>query len=150
MTGAGGGRTGRRRLSARDMGPTLRYICFMRAILFMLGWVSVGLGVIGMVLPLLPTVPFLLLAAVCFARSSARTHDWLMNHPRLGPPIEDWRAHGAIRRPVKRIALATIVGSFALPALLGAAPWVMATQAAALAGVALFILTRPDGPAETP
>ena len=122
----------------------------MRAVLFIMGWVSVGLGVVGMVLPLLPTVPFLLLAAVCFARSSDTAHDWLMNHPRLGPPIADWRAHGAIRRPVKRLAVAMICASFLIPFLLGSAPWVMATQACALVAVAAFILTRPDGPAETP
>ena len=121
----------------------------MRAILFVIGLISVALGVIGMALPLLPTVPFLLLAAVCFAKSSDRAHLWLTTHPRLGPPIEDWRAHGAIRPSVKRISLATIVASFALPALLGAAPWVMATQAAVLLGVSLFILTRPDGPSDT-
>jgi uncharacterized membrane protein YbaN (DUF454 family) len=120
----------------------------MRAMLFVIGLISVALGVIGMALPLLPTVPFLLLAAVCFARSSDRAHLWLTTHPKLGPPIEDWRAHGAIRPSVKRISLATIVASFALPALLGAAPWVMATQAAVLLGVSLFILTRPDGPSD--
>jgi uncharacterized membrane protein YbaN (DUF454 family) len=119
----------------------------MRAVWFTLGWVSVGLGVVGMALPLLPTVPFLLLAAVCFARSSDAAHDWLTNHPRLGPPIADWRASGAIRRPVKRIAMLSIMASFAIPLSLGAPPWVLATQAAALIGVSIFILTRPEGPA---
>ena len=118
----------------------------MRAVWFTMGWVSVGLGVVGMALPLLPTVPFLLLAAVCFARSSDAAHAWLVNHPRLGPPIADWRASGAIRRPVKRLAMLSILASFAIPLTLGAASWVMATQAAALIGVAAFILTRPEGP----
>jgi uncharacterized membrane protein YbaN (DUF454 family) len=122
----------------------------MRAVFFTLGWVSVGLGVVGMALPLLPTVPFLLLAAVCFGRSSPAAHDWLTQHPRLGPPIEDWRAHGAIRRSVKRVALLTMVLSFAIPALLGSPLWVMGVQAVALGCVACFILTRPEGPEATP
>ena len=120
----------------------------MRAVWFTMGWAAVGLGVVGMALPLLPTVPFLLLAAVCFARSSDTAHAWLVNHPRLGPPIADWRANGAIRRPVKRVAMVSILASFAIPLWLGAAPWVLATQAAALIGVAAFILTRPEGPDE--
>jgi Uncharacterized protein conserved in bacteria len=122
----------------------------MRAVWFTLGWVSVGLGVVGMALPLLPTVPFLLLAAVCFARSSDTAHDWLVNHPRLGPPIADWRANGAIRRPVKVLAMLSMAASFAIPLSLGAADWVLATQAVALTGVAAFILTRPEGPDAAP
>jgi uncharacterized membrane protein YbaN (DUF454 family) len=122
----------------------------MRAVFFTFGWVSVGLGLVGMALPLLPTVPFLLLAAVCFARSSPAAHDWLTQHPRLGPPIEDWSAHGAIRRPMKRMALLTLALSFGIPAALGSPLWVMAIQALALGCVAFFILTRPDGPEATP
>ena len=120
----------------------------MRAVWFTLGWVSVGLGVVGIVLPLLPTVPFLLLASFCFARSSQRVHDWLLTHPRFGPPIADWRANGAIRRPVKRLAMVSILASFAIPLSLGAAAWVLAVQAGALTAVAAFILTRPDGPGD--
>jgi uncharacterized membrane protein YbaN (DUF454 family) len=52
----------------------------------------------GVVLPMMPTTPFLLLATFAFARSSLRLHDWLVAHPRLGPPINDWRAHGAVSR----------------------------------------------------
>lgn len=117
----------------------------MRLFFLIGGWASTGLAVVGIALPLLPTVPFLLLAAFCFARSSDRLHDWLITHPRLGPPIADWRAHGAIRPRMKRAALLTIIASVALAAGLGSPAWVLAIQIAALSATSAFILTRPNG-----
>jgi hypothetical protein len=116
----------------------------MKVFWFLLGWLSVGLGMIGIVLPLLPTVPFLLLAAFSFARSSQRVHDWLVTHPRLGPPILDWRRGGAIGRRAKWMASGSIIAAFAISLALGVAGWVLAVQAATLCCVATFIWTRPD------
>jgi uncharacterized protein len=111
------------------------------------GLLSFGLGAVGVFVPLLPTVPFMLLAAFCFARGSERFHCWLLAHPRFGPAIRDWRAHGAISRRGKRAAVLAIAATFVLSLLLGMPAAGLAIQAGVLAGVLTFILTRPDGPA---
>lgn len=69
--------------------PETRH-AWLRWLLLGIGWISVALGVIGIFLPILPTTPFLLLAAACFVRSSRRVYVWLVTHPRLGPWIRDY------------------------------------------------------------
>jgi len=118
-----------------------------RALWFVLGWMALGLGVVGAFLPLLPTTPFVLLAAFCFARSSPRLHSWLAHHPTFGPMIEAWARHGAIPRRAKRVAAAMMAAAFALSLALRLPPWVLAVQALCLAGAAAYVLTRPDPPA---
>jgi uncharacterized membrane protein YbaN (DUF454 family) len=76
----------------------------MRIIYFSLGWVMVALGVIGLIMPLMPGVVFLIVAAWCFARSSPRLEAWLLDHPTFGKPLRDWRAAGAIPRSAKMMA----------------------------------------------
>lgn len=111
------------------------------------GCLSVAIGMVGIVLPVLPTVPFMILAAFCFARGSERFHHWLTTHPRFGPPIADWQAHGAIRPHAKRLAMIGIALSFGVSLAIGVPPAALAMQAVALAGASVFILTRPSGPA---
>ncbi|PLS22769.1 YbaN family protein [Neptunicoccus cionae] len=117
----------------------------MRGIWFIFGVLSVLAALIGAVLPLLPTVPFLLLAAFCFARSSQRAHDWLTQHPRFGPPIRDWNEKGAIRKPAKIAATVCIAASPILTYFLNVPLWAYITQLAVLCCVMLFIWTRPNG-----
>lgn len=112
------------------------------------GCLSLVLGIIGIVLPLLPTTPFLLLAAFCFARGSAKLHHWLVNHPRLGPPIRDWETYRAISRRGKLLAMIAIVGVFVISILAGVATYVIVIQAVVLSAVSTFILTRPIPPHE--
>ena len=108
------------------------------------GLISMGLALIGIVLPLLPTVPFLLLAAFCFARSSERLHAWLLSHPSFGPPIADWQESGAINRRGKRLATLSILAVFALSLGLGLRPALLILQALVLSAVLVFIWTRPN------
>lgn len=116
----------------------------MRWVWGICGIVSLALGFVGMALPLLPTVPLLLLATFCFARSSERLHNWLITHPVLGPPIEDWNRSGAINRRAKKIATLSIAVAFAIPLLMGVRPMILTIQAAVLCCVLVFIWTRPE------
>lgn len=70
------------------------------------GWCSLLLGLIGAFLPLLPTVPFVLLAAGCFSRGSPRWERWLLAHPRFGPWVRDWRVSRAVPLRAKQWAVA--------------------------------------------
>lgn len=115
-----------------------------RFIWMLCGGVALVLGVVGIFLPLMPTVPLLLMAAFCFARSSQALHDWLLDHPKLGPPIHDWRRNGAIGRKAKILATLSIGLSFALSFILGLTEWLLLVQVIVLSAVALFIWTRPE------
>lgn len=116
----------------------------MRLIWAIIGVLSLVLGLLGVVLPLLPTVPFILLAAFCFARSSERLHHWLVTHRRFGPMIEDWHERGAIHPRVKLISTLSVAAVFLLSLALGLRPLVLVIQAVALGCVLIFIWTRPD------
>lgn len=114
-------------------------------------WITFGLlalvlGAAGAVLPLLPTTPFVLLAAYCFAKSSPRLHNWLVNHRLFGPLIENWERHGAISPRAKALAVATMAATPVVTVLIGAPNWALAAQIVVLLGAATFVLTRPSGP----
>jgi uncharacterized protein len=111
------------------------------------GVLNVAAGAAGVVLPLVPTTPFLLLAAYCFARSSPRLHAWLLEHPRFGPLITDWQQHGSIARRAKITAVTLMALTFAGSVAFGLKPWIIAVQAVVLAASATYIVTRPEGPA---
>ncbi|MEM0934629.1 MAG: YbaN family protein [Pseudomonadota bacterium] len=116
----------------------------MRVLWVLCGIVSLALGALGVVLPLVPTVPFLLLTAFCFARSSPRLHVWLIEHPVFGPPIRNWQDRGAISRRAKRMATLSVAAVFLLSLLLGVRSQILALQAIILTGVLVFIWSRPE------
>ena len=114
------------------------------------GLLMVGLAGLGMALPLLPTTPFLLVAAFAFARSSPRLHRWLIEHKQFGPFIRNWQDHGAIGRRTKYISVGVMVCLPVLSYFMGAPLWTIIVQIVVLSCSALFILTRPDAPSDTP
>ena len=118
----------------------------IRPLWIALGLLAAGLGIVGLVLPLLPTTPFMILAAACFAKSSPRLHDWLVGHRIFGPAIRDWRDHRAISRKAKRLALTAMAAALLLSVLLGLGWGVLAVQAAVLGVMGSWIWTRPEGP----
>ena len=112
-----------------------------------LGWICVAVGVVGIVLPVLPTTPFLLVAAWAFAKSSPRVREWLVGHRVLGPYVNDWNEHGAIPARAKVLAIAVMSASAAW--LFGWSDLSMTVKTVAalcMLGAAVFILTRPNTP----
>jgi uncharacterized membrane protein YbaN (DUF454 family) len=110
----------------------------LRLLFLVLGGIFVALGVAGIFLPLLPTTPFLLLAAACFARSSERFYRWLLNHPVLGTTVREWREHRSLPRRTKWIAILTMAGTLAV-SILFFVPQPALQIALALFGVALAV-----------
>lgn len=108
------------------------------------GWIALVLGALGVVLPVLPTTPFVLLAAYFFGKGSPRLRAWLVEHRTFGPLIIDWEAHGAIPRPVKRLAVTVMALVFLASAIAGLGWLILTIQAICLSGAAIYILTRPD------
>ena len=117
-----------------------------RIILILTGVVALALGAIGVVLPLLPTTPFLLVAAFAFANSSERLHRWLLAHQMFGPLIDNWRRYGAISRRAKLVSVLSMAAILLLSVLAAVPAHVILIQALVLTASAVFILSRPDSP----
>ncbi|MBT7335081.1 MAG: YbaN family protein [Gammaproteobacteria bacterium] len=120
----------------------------MKYLWISLGWISVTLGFLGIFLPLLPTTPFLLLAAFSFSKGSEPLHNWLITHPKLGPPIAHWNEHRAISRTVKIYASVTMAGLLLISVLWGVAHWIILTQAIVLTCISFFLWTQKEPPTQ--
>ena len=116
----------------------------MRVALLALGWLALGLAVIGAVLPVVPTVPFLLVAVWAFARSSPRLGARISRHPTFGPPIRAWRKRGVVGRKAKVFGILAMACGIGWSLWFGLNPWIIATQALICATVAIFLITRPE------
>jgi uncharacterized protein len=116
-----------------------------RALWMALGLVLTGIGFVGLFVPLLPTTDFLLLALPCFARSSVRLETWLIEHPRVGPPLRAWRTQRAIPRHAKIAATLGIAAGYTFfVALVRPGLLLALIVAAAMLACAIWILRRPS------
>ena len=121
-----------------------------RLLLVALGWVNVGLGLLGLFLPLVPTTVFLLIALWLFSKSSQRFHHWLYTHPRLGRTLRAWHARRAIPRSAKVAALCLMSLSWLLVAVVAAENWVLPLALGLVLGpLGVFIASRPGVPAQS-
>ncbi|MEW7997343.1 MAG: YbaN family protein [Candidatus Thiodiazotropha endolucinida] len=109
-----------------------------------LAYLFLALAVIGVILPGLPTVPFLLLAAWFAAKGSERLHRWLYAHPHFGKLLVDWEQQGAISRSSKVTAVILLVVAWVVMYLRISSPWVMVGLTALFVSIMVFLLTRPE------
>jgi len=144
VPGRGGGRS---ELSRSSLTRSTHGRTGLKLLLFLLGWFFFLLGAVGVVIPGLPTTPFMLLALWAFSKSSRRFHDWLFSHPLFGPPLQNWEEHRAISRPVKVFALLAMVAALAYMVFgVGVPAWVSILTASVMAYGAYFILGKPSRP----
>lgn len=125
--------------------PSQQQSGVLRLVYLSLGWLFVGLGMLGVVLPVLPTTPFLLLALWAFSRSSVRLHDWLYQHRTFGPALQRWHRHRIIPLHAKAfIALtmsASLVYLIGFSRMPGIVVWLVASV---MLVVAVYLLSRPS------
>jgi len=122
----------------------IRWDLLVRPFWLTLGGVALVLGLIGVVLPVLPTTPFILLAAFAFGKSSPRLRAWLQTHPVFGGPIHDWESRGAIATRHKTLAVVMMGATFVISLILALPAHVLIIQAVCLGGAAVFVLSRPS------
>jgi uncharacterized membrane protein YbaN (DUF454 family) len=116
----------------------------VRIVLIIVGLLSLALGIIGIFLPLLPTVPFILLSAACFSRASTRMHDWLVRMPFAGKVIDDYEKGHGVSRKSKATALLMLWGGMTISAIALAPPsWVLALLASFAVGSTIIIVRLP-------
>ena len=113
---------------------------------WLLAWLSLGLGLLGVVLPGLPTVPFILLSAYAAARGSKRLHERLLRDPRFGPMIVDWHAHGAVSRRAKRFAVLAMLVCAVLLWVTAPQWWMAAVGTGVMVVVGSWLWARPEPP----
>jgi uncharacterized protein len=119
----------------------------LRLFYLSLGWLFVALGIIGIILPFLPTAPFLILAVWAFSRSSPELAEKIRNHPKAGPYVRAWQDHGAIPMIGKVLAVVMMSVMGVYLAKFSVLPgWAAAIACAGMLAVGVYIVTRPTLP----
>ena len=116
---------------------------FKRLLILSIGWISLILGVIGIVLPLLPTTPFILLSAWCFSQSSKRFHLWLKQHKFFGPIIEDWQSDKGIPKKSRNRAIIFMWCGMGLSTFIVAKFWATLSLICIGICVSIYLLRLP-------
>lgn len=110
----------------------------------MLAWLALLLGLIGILLPGLPTTPFMLLAAAAAAKGSPRLRRWLLAHRQFGPAVRDWERSGAVSRKAKRVAMLAMLVCAVIITLTAPRWWMVGVGCGCMAAVALWLWRRPE------
>ena len=130
--------------------PNISHRHSVRFIYLLSGVICLLVGLIGIIVPLLPTTPFILLAAFCFSRSSRWLHQKLIQHKIFGPIIDDWQRYGVIPRKVKWLATVMVLVMISYPLVTKPfALWIKLTIVLCMAGVLTFIWRRPSDAKDT-
>ncbi|WNK00790.1 YbaN family protein [Thalassospiraceae bacterium LMO-JJ14] len=142
-------KTGEREIPAKPT-PAISESAWLRWALIGFGWLMIGVGIVGIFVPVMPTTVFLIAALWAFSRSSARFQTWLWTHSAFGPPVRNWHLHQVIPIRGKVLAVIVMTLSFVYVAIWVAQDWKLPTAAGAvMLPAALYIVTRRSRPPET-
>lgn len=139
-------------VSSDTFDPMVHSSRWIRSLWFVLGWLAVAVGGIGVIVPGLPTTGFMIIAASCFAKSSPRFEQWVLSLPRVGPAVGDYRAGRGMPKRAKVVAVAMMATAVTL-SIVVVLDNSMARAVVAAAGAtgAWYIIRRvPTAPAVRP
>ena len=140
------------RISGKNDTAVVRVQGLRRGLFVSLGGIFVALGVVGVVLPGIPTTPFLLLASYFFARSSPQLHQRLLDSRLFGPTLRDWQRHRGVRLKTKWVSTTCCTLVICVSILTGDLPWAARILVAAAGGYGIWFVARlptvPSNPAE--
>lgn len=137
----------------QDRGEVRSRSHLVRVLFNLAGATALALGILGIFLPLLPTTPFVLLAAACFARGSERFHQWLLAHRTFGPIVQEWEGHRSIPYRTKITAIVLMSLTMAISIAFFVDPvWLKSVLALFGIGLAAWMYRIPsrDRPASKP